>query len=263
VSRNDYGKNSPNNGGKQSDTGGRSKEPDENANIGNGQVEPQRFIAPTPKNEDIIKLLSELEAMVERAPKVMGAMLRFDDEFFHMTLMKIRANLPEELKRASKAVKDSEQIISETRNSTDKMLTEARRTAKEEIANAKLQADKLVQETMAKLDKERAACDDYIATERANLAEDVAKKMQETLDEAASILNEARAQAALVISDSEIVRAAEAEANEIRLQAHQDAYELREGAKQYATDVLAHIYDVLDKASTEVVRGQQALTEQE
>ena len=61
-----------------------------------------RFVAPTHGGVDILKLLTELEDLIENTPKKMGMMFRFDEDKFHMTVMKIRANLPEEMKRASK-----------------------------------------------------------------------------------------------------------------------------------------------------------------
>ena len=260
MSKNDYGKSSPNNGGKQSDSG--SKGPQDPNGTDNGQGDGVRFVSPSYNSVDILKLLSELEEVVEKAPRVMGAIIRFDEDRFHMALMKIRANLPEELKRASRVVKESEQMMSEARDSTEKMVTEARRNAQMDLQKARAEAEKLKQDTTARLEQERKEFEAFMETERRHLAEDVEQKKQETLDEAAAILNEARSQAALIISDSEIVRAAEAEANDIRLQAQRDAHELREGASQYAEDVLEHIYSVLGKAATEVERGQQTLREQ-
>ena len=64
---------------------------------------PPRFVPPTAGAVDILKLLTDLEDQIEstgRGP--FGTLFRFDEDRFHMTVMKIRANLPEDLKRASR-----------------------------------------------------------------------------------------------------------------------------------------------------------------
>ena len=96
-----------------------------------------RFVAPTHGGVDILKLLTELEDLIENTPKKMGMMFRFDEDKFHMTVMKIRANLPEEMKRASKLARDSERIVEESREHADHIVEEARKNAMSEFERGK------------------------------------------------------------------------------------------------------------------------------
>src|SRR5204862_872466 len=107
-----------------------------------------RFIAPTHEGVDILKLLSELEDLVENTPHgPFGTLLRFNEDAFHMTIMKIRANLPEEMKRASKLARESERLAEETRDNADRVIGDARQAARAElergraeVAQSRLQA---------------------------------------------------------------------------------------------------------------------------
>src|SRR5581483_1921946 len=163
------------------------------------KAEPPRFVAPTHSGVDILKLLSELEDLVENTPKRMGVMFRFDDEKFHYLIMKIRANLPEEMKRASKLARDSERIVEEARENAERILAEAREAALAQFEGAKEEAVQLRETVQNEARRAREA-----AAREAEKIQEVARQKGE------EILAAARAEAAQLVSDSEIVQQAQA-----------------------------------------------------
>jgi len=209
---------------------------------------PLRFIAPSHTGIDILKLLAELEEIVDKSNKVMGVMLRFDEDRFHMTVMKIRANLPEEMKRASKLVTESERMVEETRQTADKFIAEARKSAQQEIERGKAEAARLKDQALAESAKEREA--------RSREASQISAQSKTQAEQA---IAEARVQASKLVAESDIVREAELQARETRSRAEADAAATRKGANEYAASVLTGLQQALGKASSEIDRGREVL----
>jgi hypothetical protein len=209
---------------------------------------PLRFIAPSHTGIDILKLLAELEEIIDKSNKVMGVMLRFDEDRFHMTVMKIRANLPEEMKRASKLMQDSERIVQETKQSSDKFIEDARKGAQLEIERGKAEAARLKEQALAEIAKEREA-----------LSREAVRLNSESKTAAEQAIVEARKQASKLVSESDIVRTAESQARETRARADADAAATRKGANEYAASVLAKLQQTLGKVSAEIDRGREVL----
>lgn len=212
------------------------------------KAEPPRFVAPTHSGVDILKLLSELEDLVENTPKRMGVMFRFDDEKFHYLIMKIRANLPEEMKRASKLARDSERIVEESRENAERILAEARESALAQFEGAKEEAVQLHEAAQTEARRARDA-----AAREADKIQNVAKQKGD------EIVAAARAEAAQLVSDSEIVQQALAQAADLQARAEAEANAVRQGADDYARDVLTNLEAVLGKAVTQVQRGREML----
>ncbi len=207
-----------------------------------------RFVAPTHSGVDILKLLSELEDLVENTPKRMGVMFRFDDEKFHYLIMKIRANLPEEMKRASKLARDSERIVEESRESADRILVEAREAALTQLESGKVEAERLREESLIEMRR--------VKEEAEREAKRIEAKAQQAGEE---YIEAARAQAMELVADSEILRQAEGHAEEIRARAGEEARAIRQGADDYARDVLVSLEAVLGKTVTQIQRGRELL----
>ncbi len=221
----------------------------QNQEQGSRQSEPPlRFVAPTHVGIDILKLLADLEEIVDKTNKVMGVMVRFDEDKFHMTLMKIRANLPEEMKRASKLVRDSERMVEETKETADRFIAEARKSAQLEIERAKADGSRLRDQAQAEIDKEREA-----------LKREAKQISSESRTAAEQAIEEARAEASKLLAESDIARAAELQAKETRSRAEADAAATRRGANEYAASVLSNLQQTLGKASTEIDRGREVL----
>lgn len=265
--KNDYAKNSPNGHTNGHDPAalpkttparavvnspaastGVAKEAEQEKPVREQPDQPLRFVAPTHSGVDILKLLTELDEIVDNSHKIMGAMLRFDEDRFHMTVMKIRANLPEEMKRASKLVRDSERMIEETKETSENIITEARKGAQKEIDQGKSESQRMKELAMAEIVKEREALD--------REARHVSSESKLAADRT---IAEARVQASQLVSDSEIVRNAEAAARDIRARAEAEAAATRKGANEYAAAILTNLQQTLGKAASEIDRGREVL----
>ncbi len=212
-------------------------------------TETPRFVAPTHSGVDILKLLTELEDLVENTPKRMGMMFRFNDEKFHYLIMKIRANLPEEMKRASKLARDTERIVEESRENADRILAEAREAALSQFEGSKAEAMRLHEAALAEIRRMKEE-----AERGARQIEAEAQKAGE------ACLAEARAQAADLASEHEIAQQARLLADEIKADADAEARAIRQGADDYARDVLTNLEGVLGKAIVQIQHGRELLT---
>ena len=230
-----------------------------------------RFVAPTHGGVDILKLLTELEDQVEGTRKgPFGSMIGFDEDKFHMTIMKIRANLPEEMKRASKLAREAERIVEETRTDSERIKEDARRMALQDVERGKKEA--AAEREQARMDAEQHLADAKSEASRlhgdANGALDRAREAAERearqiLDEAQThgreIIAEARAQAAQLVEDNEIVQQAQIVAQDAQMRAQAEAQAVRRGADEYARDVLTNLENVLGKATMQIQRGRETL----
>ena len=207
-----------------------------------------RFVAPTHGGVDILKLLTELEDLIENTPKKMGMMFRFDEDKFHMTVMKIRANLPEEMKRASKLARDSERIVEESREHADHIVEEARKNAMSEFERGKQEITKARELTENERKKAREAAE-----------RETRQMLEEARAAAGEILTEAKQQAAQLVAEDAILQQARLEAQTLSQNAAQEAVGIRRGADDYARDVLGNLEAVLNKATSQVQRGREML----
>jgi cell division septum initiation protein DivIVA len=233
-------------------------------------AEPPRFVPPTHGGVDILKLLTELEDMVENAKHVpmLKTIIGFDEDKFHMTVMKIRANLPEEMKRASKLARESERIVEEARDQASRLVEETRKAALLEFERGRAEATRARAEAQAEAQALREEAQTHARrmreesqAESASIQEAAhreAAEIQEAARAAADqILAEARTQAVQMVSDSEIVRRAEIEARQIVDRAAQEAMTVRRGADDYARDMLGNLEAVLAKALGQVQHGRE------
>ncbi len=211
---------------------------DNDNGLNNAQTDAPRFVTPTHGGVDILKLLSELEDVVEKAHKIFGGVYYgFDEDKFHMTLMKIRANLPDQIKNASKLMRDSERLADETSKQAEQVVKEAQKSATTEIERTRSEASRLKQEA----DKS---------------AKTTVKRAEE---DAEGIITAARERAALMVSDTEIVQRAQIEAQELLQRAHAEAQSIQNGANDYAYEVLTNLEGVLGKATSVVQNGRVTL----
>lgn len=212
-------------------------------------ADPPRFVVPPQGSVDILKLLTELEELVEKTPRLpMGTLFRFDEDRFHMTLMKIRANLPEDLKRASKLARESERIVEETRESAERVTEGARKAALTELERGRVESARLKEQILAEGQQIRET-----ALREGQRIQDEARV------EAERILEAARAEAAEMVSESGILRQAEGVAEDIKMRAWQEAENMQRGADDYAHGVLAGLEATLGKTLTQVQQGRALL----
>jgi cell division septum initiation protein DivIVA len=118
---------------------------------------------------DVLKLLDELEEHVEGSKQVMNKAIWVDlDEFFART-NKIRASLPEEIKRATRIAKEGQRILDDVKEEARRLLEESRAEADRTVATARAEAERLVESSEIKrVATERAAEIIAVAEQRAD-----------------------------------------------------------------------------------------------
>jgi len=93
---------------------------------------------------DIMQLLDELEEHVESSKQVMNKAIWVDlDEFFART-NKIRASLPDEIRRATRIAREGQRILEDAKEESRRLLEEARAEAEKTITAARAEAERLV-----------------------------------------------------------------------------------------------------------------------
>ncbi|GEM_PF-318284 len=191
------------------------------------------------KDQNIIetlKNLERLEALVEDAKHIFG-FFRFNDEEFYMLVNKIRASLPEELRRAGKIAQNS-----------DKIMETAQTEAAQSVEAARVEAGRILEEARA----------------------EGARILEEARATAAAQVEQAGAKAGAMVEESEIVRIARAQASDIVRRAEREAEEIRAGSDEYARDVLLSLEKNITETMAQVEgrvgavlgtiqRGRQAL----
>jgi vacuolar-type H+-ATPase subunit H len=94
---------------------------------------------------DILRLLDELEELIEdKTVKVFHRIWGLSEDEFFMLTNKIRASLPEEVKKANRAAADSDRIMAAAREEAEVILNNARLEARRIMDEAKSEATHLV-----------------------------------------------------------------------------------------------------------------------
>lgn len=96
---------------------------------------------------DILRLIDELESLVEGARHFLGKAIFVDIDRFFVLTNKIRASLPDEVKKASRITRDTEKVIDAARQEAAAQTETARAQAAKLIEDAKKQAAALVEES--------------------------------------------------------------------------------------------------------------------
>ena len=218
-----------------------------------------RFVAPPKESADIFRLLSELEDLIDKAPKKLGMMFRFDEDRFHMTILKIRANLPEEMKRASKLARESERIVEESRSHAEQIIQDTRRQAVSELERGKQDAVKLRESTQTELNAMKKSTQIEADRLKREAEREAEKLVFEANAKALQLVEEAKQRASELVTENVIMQEAQIQAQEQLYRADQEAHSVKRGADDYARDVLANLEGVLGKAIGQVQRGRDLL----
>lgn len=165
---------------------------------------------------DTYKVLDQLEMLVEESKHFMGFIKLDEDEFF-MLVSKLRASLPEDVRRAGKIAENSDKIMEAAQTEAEKSLDEAHAEAQQLLQDSKTESESL-------LEAARAEAEKTISEARERCAE---------LTGESEITRMANAQA------REIIVHAESRAAEMRKKAEAEAADIRMGADDYAFNVLA------------------------
>jgi vacuolar-type H+-ATPase subunit H len=95
---------------------------------------------------EVLKLLEELEEYVEGSKQVMNKALFVDlDEFFART-NRIKAAVPDEIKRATRITRDSQRIAEDAKEEARRILDDARTETEQALQRSREEAVRLVEE---------------------------------------------------------------------------------------------------------------------
>jgi len=98
---------------------------------------------------EILQLLKQLEELVENARYIALLKLTFGldhDEFF-VLVNRIRASLPEDVKRASNVTRERDRILETAREESNHIIEQSRVEAERILEEARLQAQRLVDQS--------------------------------------------------------------------------------------------------------------------
>ena len=102
------------------------------------------FLNGQSSQEDILKLLDSLEELAENVHAFFGRAWGLDLEEFHMLTNKIRASLPDEVRRASRVANDSDKIVSAAKEEADVIAEQAKEESARVVEEARQMAAKLI-----------------------------------------------------------------------------------------------------------------------
>ncbi len=197
---------------------------------------------------DIIKLLNELERLIEGQRTFVGLTYDFHaDDYLDIT-NKIRASLPEEVKRASRLTAESDKIVDGAREAAEQTLEDATVEADEIVRESRINAERMLREAEATANKMTLS------------AEATAKQtVEDSRQRAEKMLADAHQQSEMMVSQSEVVRLATAQAREIVAAAEYETQNLRHGADEYAHGVMTDLEKQVGELMATIQRGRVKL----
>ncbi|MGI4789564.1 MAG: hypothetical protein ACRYFS_12015 [Janthinobacterium lividum] len=208
---------------------------------------------------DIIKLLNELERLIDEQKSIMGIALNFHPEDYHDITNKIRASLPEDVKRASRVTAESDKIVDGARETAEQTLEDATTEADEIIREARISAERVMRDAEAQANKMSLTAE----TSSKQTVEDARVRAEKMLADAhqqsEKKMADVRQQSELMLSQSEVVRLATAQAREIIASAEQDTQALRHGADEYAHGVMTDLEKQVGELMATIQRGRMKL----
>lgn len=105
------------------------------------------FLSGRSSQEDILKLLDGLEELAENTYSFFGRAWGVNLEEFHMLTNKIRASLPDEVRRASRVANDSDKIVSAAKEEAQLVIEQAKEEAACVVSEARAMAEKLIDQS--------------------------------------------------------------------------------------------------------------------
>jgi len=197
---------------------------------------------------DIIKLLNELERLIEGQKTFVGLTYDFHaDDYLDIT-NKIRASLPEEVKRASRLTAESDKIVDGAREAAEQTLEDATVEADEIVRESRINAERMLREAEAQANKMTLSAE---ATAKQNV--------EESRQRAEKMLADSHQQSETMVSQSEVVRLATAQAREIVAAAEYETQSLRHGADEYAHGVMTDLEKQVGELMATIQRGRVKL----
>ena len=102
------------------------------------------FIGDRSSETDVLRMIDKLEELVEGALHLFNKAVMVDLEEFFVLTNRIRASLPDEVKRASRVNVDSDKIVAAAREDALHLVEQAKEEASRTIEAAKAEAARLI-----------------------------------------------------------------------------------------------------------------------
>lgn len=103
---------------------------------------------------DVFRLLNQLEELPEKAKHLpFNTLVGFNHEQFYYLVLKIRANLPEDMKKAQRVSRDSEKIVGHARDTASQEVEKARADAAAIVEGGRADSDRIVQAARVEADR--------------------------------------------------------------------------------------------------------------
>jgi vacuolar-type H+-ATPase subunit H len=207
---------------------------------------------------DTYKLLDEIESLVEEGKHVFGLTMISREDFFELT-NKLRASLPDEMRRANRVNQESERIVGGAREAAEQTVVDAQSEAQRVLDSARVQSEKLIRDAEIKAQSHLQEADTLAHKSIAEARAQAHHVTHEAKQAAEKLISESSRRAEHLVNDSEVMRLATAQAREMVSSAEQDAKDMRRGADEYAREELSRIERVLTDTIITVQRGRNKL----
>ena len=161
-----------------------------------------------------------------------------EDQFFVLT-QRLKGVLPEDIKKAEKLARQSEQVVSSATSEAQRMVADAQNEAQHMVSEARSTADRATQESKT----------------RAERIIDDARR------EAERIVADAQQHAEQLVSEHSITQRAQQGGHETEQTAQRESEELRRQADDYAYDILDRTETILSKLLVGVQHGKDQISQ--
>jgi cell division septum initiation protein DivIVA len=208
---------------------------------------------------DILKLLNELERLIEDQKTLMGLTVNFHPDDYLDITNKIRASLPEEVKRASRVTAESDKIVDGAREAAEQTLEDATAEADEIIREARMNAERMLRDAEAQANKMTLSAESGAKQTLDDSRQRAEKMLTDAHQQSEKTLADAHQQSEMMVSQSEVVRLATAQAREIVAAAEYETQSLRHGADEYAHGVMTDLEKQVGELMATIQRGRSKL----
>ena len=198
---------------------------------------------------DVVKLINELETWIDSRKIVMGGLCsNFNKDEALDLAQKIKAALPDDVKRADRLTREKERVLSG-----------ARQTAEQTLEDAQGEAERIKRDAMAAAERLQHDAESYAERTRTMADTKARELMDNSKSKADKMLAEAQKRSESLISESEVVRLATAHAHQVVSAAEHDAKDMRRGADEYAHGVLSDLGQHVGEIMNTVEKGRRKL----
>ena len=190
---------------------------------------------------NVLRVIDELEHLVESSKGIPLATHKkiVDEDQFYVLTQRLKSALPEDIKKAEKLARQSEQVVSSASSEAQRMVSDAQNEAQHLVTDARSAADRAAQEGKTRADR---------------IIDDARR-------EAERIVADAQQHAEQLVAEHSITQRATQIGHDTEQNANRDAEELRRQADDYAYDILDRTETILNKLMSGVQQGKDQISQ--